>query len=280
MKYNALFEKTPVIYGEIPVKLRRFTRQGNRPVFNSLHWHDRLELLILDAGEMQLQLAGQEISAKTGDIVVINCSATHMGTAGAQGVTYRVVMLELLEPFAHNETIRRMLLPYHHFGAAFLPVVRDAALQGMIDALFAAAEKKPIGYELTVTGLCYQILGALLERHGDGDYVRLTEDRRLEEIISYIEGHFQEPITTAGISSRFGYDKAYFCRRFKEITGLTPTTYIRILRLENARRLLKEPGMTVAAAAAASGFPDQNYFSRCFKAQYGKSPTAYKKSRT
>jgi AraC-like DNA-binding protein len=231
--------------------------------------------MMVDEGEMTLQLAGQQVEAKGGDIAVINCSATHTGIAGPQGVRYRIVMLELLEPFAHNEALRRLLLPYYNFGAAFLPLIRDESLFGMLNGLFEATAEKGEGYALEVTGLCYRILGRMVRLHTDGEFVRLVDNSRMRDVIQYIEEHFREPLTTASVSKAFGYDKAYFCRRFKEATGLTPTNYIRILRLENARRLLKEPEMTVAAAAAENGFPDQNYFSRCFKAHYGKTPTKY-----
>ena len=275
MKYDALYEKTPVNYGDLPVKLRVFHRKPGATVTN-LHWHDRLELMVVDQGEMTLQVAGQTVEAKAGDIAVINCTATHTGVAGAEGVQYRIVMLELLEPFAHNEALRRVLVPYHSLGAAFLPLVRDEALRQMIDRLFEAVAEEQEGYALTVTGLCYGILGRMVRLHTDGDFVRLVVNNRMRDVVQYIEEHFRKPLTTASVSKTFGYDKAYFCRRFKEETGLTSTNYIRILRLENARRLLKEPEMTVAAAAAESGFADPNYFARCFRAHYGKSPSQYK----
>lgn len=274
MKYNALFEKTPVDYGDLPVKLRYFDRKANVTVTN-LHWHDRLEIMVVDEGEAEMEVAGQTVRAKAGDILVFNCSTTHTGRSGPRGVRYRIVMLELLEPFAHNEALRRLLLPYYHFGAAFLPLLQDAELRTLIDRLFETAEKKEDGYALTVTGICYEILGRLIRLHSDGEFERLPDNSRMRDVIRYVEEHFREPLTTASVSKEFGYEKAYFCRRFKEATGLTLTNYVRILRLENARRLLKEPGMTVASVAAANGFPDQNYFSRCFKAHYGKTPTKY-----
>ncbi len=276
MKYNALYEKTPVDYGNLPVKLRYFDREPHATVTN-IHWHDRLEIMILDEGDAVMELAGQKVQAEAGDILVFNCSTTHTGKAGAQGVRYRIVMLELLEPFAYNEALRRLLLPYYNFGAAFLPLLRDEELRILIDRLFATVKEKGEGYELAVTGLCYEILGRLVQCHSDGEFERLPDNSRMREVIRYVEEHFRNPLSTASVSMEFGYDKAYFCRQFKEATGLTLTNYIRILRLENARRLLKEPGMTVAAVAAANGFPDQNYFSRCFKAHYGKTPTQYMK---
>ncbi|MBR6792752.1 MAG: helix-turn-helix transcriptional regulator [Clostridia bacterium] len=277
MEYNSLFENRPVEYGTLPVKLVRFTREpGGRVV--KLHWHGRLEMMVVDQGEMDLQLAGREVHAEKGDIVIINCSATHTGFAGPEGVSYRVIMFELLEPFAYNEAMKRLLLPYCNFGAAFLPLIRDARISEIADRLFEERRKKEEAYELVVTGLCFELLGILVRQYTDGEFVRLTDNHRMRAVLDHIEEHFQERLTTEGISKAFGYDKAYFCRRFKVTTGLTLTTYVRILRLEKARRLLKEPAMTVAAVASACGFPDQNYFTRCFKAHYGKSPTAYLRS--
>ncbi|MDW7658951.1 MAG: helix-turn-helix transcriptional regulator, partial [Bacillota bacterium] len=55
----------------------------------------------------------------------------------------------------------------------------------------------------------------------------------------------------------------------------TPTDYIIRLRLEHARRLLQTGGICITAAAAESGFPDSNYFSRQFRRHYGMAPRDY-----
>ena len=51
--------------------------------------------------------------------------------------------------------------------------------------------------------------------------------------------------------------------------------YIRILRLERSKPLLRN-GDGVAEVAAACGFADSGYFTRCFKRHYGLTPSDYR----
>ena len=95
-------------------------------------------------------------------------------------------------------------------------------------------------------------------------------------IAEYIENHFRENISSKELSRRFGYDEAYFCRRFKSVTGLSPMIYIQILRLEYARRAIKnEKGVKISEISSSCGFSDPGYFARCFKKHYGMTPTEY-----
>lgn len=61
-------------------------------------------------------------------------------------------------------------------------------------------------------------------------------------------------------------------RRVKSMTGMTTNAYIRKHRLTKAMHLLRE-GNNVTEVAIMCGFNSPNYFSRCFKSEYGISPS-------
>ena len=111
----------------------------------------------------------------------------------------------------------------------------------------------------------------------DQEYSKPKVDERFEGILEFINENFQTPITTELICKKFRYDEAYFCRKFKKLTGLTPLFYIRIMRLERAKFLIQHTVLHIHDICEASGFKDVNYFQRCFKAQYGLSPSSYRK---
>jgi transcriptional regulator GlxA family with amidase domain len=64
-------------------------------------------------------------------------------------------------------------------------------------------------------------------------------------------------------------------RRVKELTGLTPGGYIRMMRLQRAEQLLRQQAGQVAEVAYAVGFNDAKYFSRLFRQTYGRAPSEY-----
>lgn len=73
-----------------------------------------------------------------------------------------------------------------------------------------------------------------------------------------------------------GFSTAHLIRHFKEVFGCTPYEYLMRRRLEMAQRLLTYSSKSVKEIAALLGFSDQYYFSGCFKARTGLSPTAYR----
>ena len=65
-------------------------------------------------------------------------------------------------------------------------------------------------------------------------------------------------------------------RKVKFLTGLALTKYIQLARLKHARKILDPGGITtVAKVSCAVGFDTTQYFSKLFKAEYGRKPVEY-----
>lgn len=77
--------------------------------------------------------------------------------------------------------------------------------------------------------------------------------------------------------STVNYDHSYVCRMFKKYVGMTMTNYINLLRLNYATMLLQTKNDSITRIAFDSGFPNISYFNRCFKKQYGLTPSEFKK---
>lgn len=73
-----------------------------------------------------------------------------------------------------------------------------------------------------------------------------------------------------------GLSKSNLYRKIKQITGYSPNEFIRNFRLETAAKMLKETDMTITEVYYAVGYNSLAYFSNCFKALYGMSPTEFK----
>ena len=71
--------------------------------------------------------------------------------------------------------------------------------------------------------------------------------------------------------------RTLFYRKIKGITGYTPNEYIRILRMKQGAELLQTTNLTIAEVAFRVGINDPFYFSKCFKAQFGMSPSQFQK---
>lgn len=109
---------------------------------------------------------------------------------------------------------------------------------------------------------------------------KLEENERfgndmIRRVISYLEMHSGEAISSELLEERFGYNFDYMNRRFKAVTGKTIFAYLRQLRINNAMVMLKLNNLSIAEVAEVCGFCDVYYFSRVFKEETGMTPAGY-----
>jgi len=71
--------------------------------------------------------------------------------------------------------------------------------------------------------------------------------------------------------------RTLFFKKIKSLTGYSPSEYMRIRRLQKAAKLLKTYKYNVSEVSYMIGIEDPFYFSKCFKAQFGCSPSKYAK---
>ena len=74
----------------------------------------------------------------------------------------------------------------------------------------------------------------------------------------------------------FGKTTRHLERTFKAVTGDTPKSFYLGLRLEQARDLLSETGMSMLEVAIATGFISRGSFSKAFRGRFGTSPTKFR----
>ena len=69
--------------------------------------------------------------------------------------------------------------------------------------------------------------------------------------------------------------KTQLHRKLKALTDESPGQVLRNFRLKRAAQLLSQQADTVSQIAYQVGFTNLSYFAKCFKAQYGVSPSSY-----
>lgn len=112
----------------------------------------------------------------------------------------------------------------------------------------------------------------------EGGVVR-NEDRELLMHITEViaENLDNEALSIDDLASAAAVSKMKLYRKLKELVGMSPTEYIRHIRLENAARLLKTTSKTVQEIIYACGFSSKTWFYREFSKKFGKTPNEYRK---
>lgn len=99
-------------------------------------------------------------------------------------------------------------------------------------------------------------------------------------ILRFLRENLDKKLTLDDICSKFSYSRSFLCKTFKEQTGETLITCLNRLKIEEAKRLLKETSLTVTDISASLGFREVKYFDAIFKKQTGFTPLAYRENAT
>ena len=79
------------------------------------------------------------------------------------------------------------------------------------------------------------------------------------------------------MSKDLGMSRVNLYRHMVAATGMTPSEFVRLVRLRHAEKLVKKSQLTVAEIAYKVGFGSPRYFSKCYKELFGYLPSQYKK---
>ena len=105
---------------------------------------------------------------------------------------------------------------------------------------------------------------------------RETSHAAIERVRTFIEQNFDRDISLEEAAARARFSPHYFSRAFKGHTGMTFVDYVNAVRVDRAKRLLRESNLSIKEIAAAVGISDANYFSRVFKQHTHLTPSGYR----
>ena len=97
-----------------------------------------------------------------------------------------------------------------------------------------------------------------------------------DEIKFYLDMKYSEKLRLQDVARKFNVHPNYMTRIFHEKFNVSPKQYLMDLKLKKACRLLTTTELPVSTISSSLGFDDQMAFSKTFKKEYGKSPSAYR----
>lgn len=243
------------------------------------HCHLSLEFFRVISGELIITLNQKRIIAKPGSIVVVNPYDMHTGFSGENGVKCYAVMFDADRLYNDSTFTKEHLIPLREQIIVLSDYIEDNDIINEIDRLIEFSNSN----SPCLMGSVYMLLGIFFSKGYYSSKIKIPTNEKFYEIVDYInkyvgheDGHTVD-LSVPGLARKFGYNKSYMCRKFKEYTGFTITNYVNLLRLEKAQVLLSTTDRPISVISYRSGFNDLVYFSHCFKKQFGVSPATFRK---
>lgn len=105
----------------------------------------------------------------------------------------------------------------------------------------------------------------------------LTPHLELDRAVSYIREHFHEAVNMSELARRTGMSVRQFNRKFREVFGTNPRTFLIKTRIQAACEDLRSTEKPLAEIALDYGFCDQSSFTQHFRTHMGITPLRYRK---
>ncbi|MDO4171725.1 MAG: helix-turn-helix domain-containing protein [Prevotellaceae bacterium] len=101
-----------------------------------------------------------------------------------------------------------------------------------------------------------------------------------QEFVDKVTGHIMQHIGdneygVEQLAADMMMERTGLYKKLTPLTGKSPVAYIRSIRLRKAAELLRQQRLTVAEVAESTGFTTAAYFTKCFKKEYGVTPTEF-----
>lgn len=277
-----------------PVTARRVrTEPGGRmshpyDVTEIDHFHDFTELVLVLSGRGRHLLEGESFPVSAGSVFVLKGNQVH-SFRDREGLILVNVMFDPDRIQLPVGLLRRlpgysalfMLEPTFRSAHRFSSRLQlDRTDLGVAEVLAERIEKESTegrpGHEAVLLGLLVELMVFLSRRYGESDAHESRALLEMGRLISTLEQRYQEPWDLEELARVARLSRTRLLQVFRQATGKSPIDYLIGLRIEAAKRLLRNGELGMTAIAHETGFGDSNYFARQFRRVTGRTPTEYR----
>lgn len=245
------------------------------------HWHIEYEIIRILEGTFTILLDEKELCAQAGDIILIQDGVLHGGNPC--NCVYECIVFDINLILKDNNICTKIIseiidhtLVINNFFSK-----KNIEIHDITSDLFDAINKKYPGYEFTVQGKLYELLGLIIKNnfysYNNVDKLKQSQILKFKKAINLIETSYSSDITLDDLSHAAGMSTKYLCRFFNKMIKKTPIEYLNYYRIEIACHKLTTTDLSVTDIAFSCGFNDLSYFIKTFKKSKGITPKKYKK---
>ena len=254
-----------------------------------LHFHDCLEVGIChsDSGIMEIQ--GDSVPFKAGDVTCIPRYLPHT-TYSSQGTA----SLWSYIFFAPEELFKNLFRsPDNNFEGPMstmkisnyiLSMEKYPKVYNLVTTIVDELKQQSPYYRESAQGLLLSLYIELLRIYSQNEILVDQEtEHKLEgtfvisPVLEYIHKNYMTPITIDSLADLCHLSTTHFRRLFHEIMGTSPIEFINSTRIDEACKLLKSTEASIISISEQVGFHSLSSFNRCFAKFIGESPREWRR---
>jgi AraC-like DNA-binding protein len=243
-----------------------------------LHSHaEHVEISIIYSGQSEYLIRDKKQLIRPGDILIYNSQIVHdeLSDQNNQIGSYFFAVGEIQVPgLRPNALIPDEANPVFHVQSDF-----DRILQFCQEMLRDATYPDKWSECMTVfrTQTLLEIIWRVIHAEQPAEPVQ-SQYIEGQNIKTYIDRHFCEPLTLRTISEALGLSESYVSHAFKNMLGYSPMQYVLRRKIGEAQTLLISTDYSITRIAQMVGYDSQSHFNQRFSRYVGISPSRFRKN--
>lgn len=246
--------------------------------------HQEYEFLVLLSDSARFQIEGSCYDMKNGDIALLSRRELHRIEYDTSKPYERIVVhfnKKILLPYINSKSNLLNAFDGRPVGTNNIidaDVAKKYNIINIIEQIKNENSSQKTGKDIVSECLFIMLLVELNRAHENmqknGRFSQ--SDRKILQIIDYINKNLDSDLTLESISKKFFISKYHLAHTFKKETGFSVNRYITYKRVAYAEKLISD-GYSAREASFGAGFNDYSNFYKAFVNQTGNSPKIYKK---
>lgn len=240
------------------------------------HVHqDAIELSYFIKGEQIYTVGESTYTIKSGEVFMTfpgeHHSSGHYPKDKSQ-FYYLIVNINLLKELLFDEAESNALL------TALFTLSRrvfkgGTKLTELFEALLECGQSPTLFHKTRIKSLLSELLMQIIE---DEKCTLTPAESPMNEVLDYINSHLYETLSLSQLAHMAHLSEGRFKTNFRLYTGLPPREYILRQKVKQAKKLLKDPHLSITQISYTLGFSSSQYFSTVFKRFTTLSPIEYR----
>lgn len=245
------------------------------------HSHDCWELFCWLGSRMTYYLGDQQLRIPHGTVITVPPGVPHR-TKYVRGELLWKLDIMFEDRFTDifpSDTIRQKVQDVLYQGKHTVPVkwVNDLR-HSLIETLLASENGDDLFISKAAFAVASILTGIVQAAEEDSNKSTVVGMRHshVAAAMEIIEKEYASNITLKYLSGQLHLTENYICHIFKDILGMPVSHYLRSRRIRASQELLLNTSASVAEIAEQVGFGCVNYFTKCFRAEEGLTPSRYR----
>jgi AraC-like DNA-binding protein len=237
------------------------------------HQHPSYMFTISYDSETTVFINEQSINPSANDIFCLSPHIEHHEVQNYLPPKYCAIFIE--------QIFFEMVLEYYqkeplHFNG-LLVKIKNHKLDTLIQNFMETAEethpsKKTILVNIS-TLITHELIRTITGYQPSTSYH--SSNLMINEIVKFINIEYASEISIELLSQKAKLSKNHFIKRFNDEMNITPMEYLKSIRLQNAKKMLRSNELNITQIAQLCGFNSSSYFTKSFKLAFNETPKEF-----